>query len=83
MEVRVRGAGMPINRLPKDGKVTPEEAQVLSRAFDLALRLLHLLDRNDPLSELVAKKIIEIGATGVRDASKISTMAVKQLGLSA
>jgi hypothetical protein len=74
---------MPINRLLKDGKVTPEEAQVLSRAFDLALRLLHLVDRNDPLSELVAKKIIEIGATGVRDPSKISTMAVKQLGLSA
>jgi hypothetical protein len=38
-----------------------------------------LVDRNDPVAEIVAKTVIEIGATGVREPSEISKIAVKRL----
>lgn len=72
---------MPISRLLKDSKLGPEEVEGLNLAYDQALRLLCLVDRNDPVAEIVAKKIIEIGATGVRDPAEISKLAVEQLGI--
>lgn len=71
---------MPINRLLKDSKLKPDEIEILNRAFEEALRALSLTDRNDPLTEMLARKIIEIGATGVRDPKEISKLAVEQLG---
>jgi hypothetical protein len=53
----------------------------LNRAFKQALGSLHLVDRNDPLTEIVARKVIEIGATGIGDATEIAEIAVKQLGM--
>jgi hypothetical protein len=38
-----------------------------------------LVDRNDHIAEIVAKTVIEIGATGVREPSEISKIAVKRL----
>ena len=72
---------MPINRLLADSKLGPDEIENLNRAFKQALRALHLVDRNDPLAEIVARKIVEIGATGIGDATEIVDVAVKQLGL--
>ena len=72
---------MPINRLLADSKLRTDEIEKLNLAFKQALRSLHLVDRDDPLAEIVAKKIIEIGATGVRDAAEIAEIAVKQLGV--
>ena len=45
-----------------------------------ALRQLSLVDRNDPITEMIARKIIEIGATE-NDPVKISEMAIKRLGI--
>ena len=67
---------MPINRLLY-GKLDPKEIERLNRAYACALRSLSLVDRNDPLTEMLARKIIEIGATGMSDPEKISEMAVK------
>ena len=39
-------------------------------------------DRNDPLTEFIAKKIIEIGQTGLKDPTQISARAIDELGLS-
>jgi len=72
---------MPISRLLKDSKLGPEEVEGLKLAYHQALRLLCLVDRNDPVAEIVAMKIIEIGATGVRDPGEISKLAVEQLGI--
>lgn len=66
---------MPINRLLADSNLGPEEIKRLNTAFACALRSLSLVDRNDPLSEMVARKIIEIGATE-SDPQKISQKAV-------
>jgi hypothetical protein len=71
---------MPINRLLKEGKFRPEEVERLNRAFALALDLLGLVDRNDPICELVARKIIEVGARDTHEPEEIAKLAVAQLG---
>lgn len=74
---------MPIRRLLQDSKLDADEMEILTRAFNHALRSLSLIDRrDDPLADLVARKVVEIGATVVRDPAEISKMAIKQLGLS-
>jgi hypothetical protein len=59
----------------------PEEISRLATAYEQALRSIGLVDRNDPLAEMVAKKIIEIGQTGVRDPADITSLAIKELGV--
>jgi hypothetical protein len=49
----------------------------LFAAYKLTLRALNLIDRNDPLTAMIADKMIEIGATGVEDAAEISKRALK------
>ena len=72
---------MTINRLLANSELGPDEIDNLNLAFKKALRLLHLVDRDDPLTELVARKIVEIDATGVHDAAEIAKIAVKQLAI--
>jgi len=78
---RAWGLGMPINRLLSNSQLEPDAIENLNRAFKHALRSLHLVDRDDPVTEIVARKIIEIAATGVHDAAEIAEIAVKQLGI--
>jgi hypothetical protein len=72
---------MPINRLLRDGKIKPEEFERLDRAYTFTLRSLSLVDRNDPVCEIVARKIIEIDAAGTHDPEEIASLAARQLGL--
>lgn len=59
----------------------PEEIARLSTAYEQAWRTIGVKDRNDPLTELIAKKIIEIGQTGVKDRDQICSRAVEALDL--
>ena len=70
---------MPIARLLQNSNLGPAEREILNVAFIRALRLLHLVDRNDPVCEIVARKIIEIGATYAGDPVVISEIAVRKL----
>ena len=72
---------MPINRLLKDGRHTSDEIELLNKAFIRALNLLGVADRNDPLCDMVARTIIEVGATGVSEPRKIAEMSVALIGL--
>jgi hypothetical protein len=67
---------MPINRLLKEGKFTPEEVDRLNRAFALALNLLGLVDRNYPICETVAREIIEIDADGTHEPDEIAKLVL-------
>jgi hypothetical protein len=71
---------MPIMRLLNDSDFSPEERHVLELAFNSTLRKLDLVNRNDPICELVARKVIEIGSTGTSNAVAIAEMAYRQLG---
>ena len=72
---------MAINRLLKNSSLGAEEVGHLNIAYETALRSLGLVDRNDPVTEIVAKKILEISEMGVRDPILISARAVKELGV--
>lgn len=72
---------MPINRILRDGTFKPEEVERLNRAFTFTLCSLHLVDRNDPVCEIVARKVIEIDAAGTHDPHEISKLVTKQLGI--
>ena len=70
---------MPIDRVLRDSRLTAEEQSVLKLAFGRALRKLYLVDRDDPVCDIVARKVIEIGATGVTSPIAISEIVVRQL----
>jgi len=72
---------MPINRLLKDSKLTPQDIDRLNKAYTLTLRALSVVDRNDPLTEIVARQVIAIG-TSVHDPAEIAKMALKGLRIS-
>jgi hypothetical protein len=78
---RERVYRMPINRLLKDGKINPAEVERLNRAFTFTLKSLHLVNRNDPICEIVARKVIEIDAAGTREPEEIAKRAVRELGI--
>jgi hypothetical protein len=71
---------MPLDRLLKRREIGSEDSERLKQAFNLALNGLHLVDRSDPICEIVARKIIEIGLDGTRNPQEIAALTIKQLG---
>jgi hypothetical protein len=71
---------MAIYRILQNMPLAPEDISRLVAAYETTLKALDLTDRNDPITELVARKIIEIGQTGVRDPLQISRQAITDLG---
>jgi CheY-like chemotaxis protein len=49
-------------------------------AYEQTLRALGLKDRSDPITQLVAEKIIAVGRLGIEDPAEISKLALKELG---
>jgi len=84
-KVSWRHAGMgamPIKHLLRDSKLGPEDIKKLEAAYTYALRSLSLVDRNDPLCEIIARKIVEVGAAvGDSDPRQIANWAVKKIGI--
>jgi hypothetical protein len=72
-----------IYRLMREAAFDQDEIDRLSAAYEGALRVLQLRDRNDSITELIAAKIIEIARQGERDAAAICDRAIQELGISA
>jgi len=72
---------MPINRLLQNSKLKPEDIVRLNKALTFALRSLSLVDRDDPLTAIVARRVIEVGET-VHDPTEIAAIALKGLRIS-
>lgn len=70
---------MPIYRLLQNMPFEPEEVANLVTAYERALKEIGLVDRNDPIAEMVAKKVMEVAQRGVRDAAQISELTIKEL----
>ncbi|MDA9434680.1 hypothetical protein [Bradyrhizobium sp. CCBAU 51627] len=73
---------MPIYRLLQNLPMGPEEVNRVTTAYEQALRAVGIKDRNDPMAEMIARKIVEIAQTGVRDPAEISSQALRELGMS-
>lgn len=71
---------MPIIRLLEREAFSPEDITAITAAFEGTLHALDLVDRTDPLTELVARKIIECAQTGERDPVRLRDCALKSLG---
>ncbi len=71
---------MTIFRLQKDTTFAPEDIARLVTAYEQTLRALGLKDRSDPITQLVAEKIIAVGRLGIEDPAEISKLALKELG---
>ena len=70
---------MPIKHLLVKTNLTPEQRYVCELAFEATLKKLGLVDRNDPVCEIVAQKVIRIAATSTAEPSSISEAAFSQL----
>jgi hypothetical protein len=72
---------MAIYRLIQNTVFEPKDIERLAAAYKQTLRALRLKDRDDPITRLVAEKIIAIGRLEIEDPAKISELALKELGL--
>jgi len=72
---------MAIYRLLKNSTLEPEEIAHITKAYEQALHTLCVKDRDDPLTELIAKTIIKIAQTGVHDAAQLSALAITELSI--
>ena len=71
---------MTIYRLLKNTTFGPEEIERLVMAYEQTLRALGLKDRSDPITLLIAEKIIAVGRLGIEDPAEISKLTLKELG---
>jgi hypothetical protein len=70
-----------IYRILQSSAFGPEAINRIAKAYEDVLRKVQLNEQDGPVGEIIAKKIIEIAQTGERDPTKISALALKQLGL--
>jgi hypothetical protein len=69
---------MPIYALLRNqGVFTPEEIIVLGNVFEDVLQTLGLVDRNDPLAEMIAKKVIEFATAGIREPDRLKAVTIQ------
>jgi len=66
---------MPIRKFIK-GKMELAEIKRLNLAYAKALRALDLVDRIDPVTRIVAEKVIKVGTSGVTDPEEIADTVV-------
>jgi hypothetical protein len=69
---------MPIHSLLRDGVFSPEDITALTTAFEETLSALGLVDRNDPVVTMVAKRIIELAKYGERKPTRLRNFVVSQ-----
>ena len=72
---------MAFYRLLKNSTLEPEEIARITKAYEQALHTLCVKDRDDPLTELIAKTIIKIAQTGVHEVAQLSALAITELGI--
>jgi len=70
-----------IYRLLKNSTLEPEEIARITKAYEQALHTLCVKERDDPLTELIAKNVIKIAQTGVTDVAQLSALAIAALGV--
>jgi hypothetical protein len=70
-----------IFRLIKDSAFGPYQIKVMTEAYELALKSLHLKAGTEPINGLIAKKIIGIVQADEHDSKRICARTIKELGI--
>lgn len=76
----VQAVSMAIYRLIAKGSFGPEEIRSMTAAYEAALIDLGLVDRDDPITEIVATAIVTVTSMGERDPTIIKDRALNTLG---
>ena len=71
---------MPIHPLIQTGVFSPELVALMGEVFDDVLKTLGLADRNDPVTELVAHKVIGLVQSGERDRVRLKQLTLEGIG---
>ncbi len=77
----VSRAGTTIHQFLQDQRFGPEEIALLVAAYRGTLDKLGLAEKDDPVTQMIAKKIIEVGQRGVRDPKQLSELAMRDIGM--
>ncbi len=72
---------MPITPFLKGQAFDPEVVEAMGVAFTKTCEAFDLQKRADPLTALVAEKIIELGQRGLRNPTAMHLLAMKELKL--
>jgi hypothetical protein len=67
---------MPLTPFLKDAIFDPEAIKAMSAAFEAVCETLQLHPRSDPITEIVAQKVIEVAGTGERDPDRIRDLVL-------
>ena len=59
----------------------PDEIKVMTAAYEGALVDLNVANRDDPITDLIAKAIVNVTATGERDPILVKERAINALGV--
>jgi hypothetical protein len=70
---------MTMHRLIQNLAFNQDDIERLVAAYEEALRALHISDRDDPINEVIAQRILEGARAGVREPDALCKMAVKDL----
>jgi len=70
-----------IYRLLQEAAFDEADIYRMTAAYEAALEILHLKNRDDPITELIAKKIIDVVHLGERDPPHICARALRELGV--
>ena len=73
---------MAIYKLIASGSYGPDDINAMTAAYESALVEIGLVDRDDPLTEMLAKSILTVTPTGERDPEKIKERALHALRIS-
>ena len=60
-------------------EMKPTEISRIVTAYERTLHALCVKDRDDPLTEMIAKTVIKVAQTDIADPSEISARAIKVL----
>jgi hypothetical protein len=70
---------MPIYQLLERGAFQPEDITVMGNVFEDVLKTLRLVDRKDPVAELVAYRIIGLVQAGEHDPVRLKQLTLEAL----
>jgi hypothetical protein len=70
---------MPITPFLDGHNFNPETKRVMGVAFEITRAAMRLTDRDDPIIEIIAKKIIELAKAGERNPDLLCERALSDL----
>jgi len=75
----MREETLAIYRMLQGGAFDDRAVKAMTTAYEAALRELQLSDRNDPRTDIIARKIIACAQSGELDSTRLYELALKSI----